>query len=112
MSSIPLMNPTEYTVQYEDMAQNKVTSLDKPGFASKTETEHTVNLDTKKISLLLASSYDKNMEEQEPTKMTIKTNKSAHADQSCSTMTVSLDGDRIPRKKGKNYQKLQSQGIK
>ena len=53
------------------------------------------------------------MEEQEPTEMTIKTNKSARDDRSCSTMTVSLDGDRIPRKKKKrNYQKLQSQGIK
>ena len=53
------------------------------------------------------------MEEQEPTKMMIKTNKSAHDDRSCSTMTVSLDGDHIPRKKKKiNYWKLQSQGIK
>ena len=53
------------------------------------------------------------MEEQEPTEMTIRTNKSAHDYRSCSTMTVSLDGDRIPRKKEKrNYQKLQSQGIK
>ena len=53
------------------------------------------------------------MEEQEPTKITIKTNKSAHDDQGCSTMTASLDGGRIPRKKEKrNYQKLQSQGIK
>ena len=33
--------------------------------------------------------------------MTIKTNKSAHDDQSCSTMTVSLDGDRILSKKKK-----------
>ena len=51
------------------------------------------------------------MEEQEPTKMTIKTNRSAHDYRICSTMTVLLDRDRIPRKK-KNYQKLQSQGIK
>ena len=41
------------------------------------------------------------MEKQEPTNMTIKTNKSANDDQRCSTMTASLDGDRIPRKKGK-----------
>ena len=41
------------------------------------------------------------MEEQEPTNMTTKTNKSAHYDRSCSTMTALLDGDRIPRKKKK-----------
>ena len=53
------------------------------------------------------------MEEQEPTNMTIKTNKSAHNDRSYSSMYVSLDEGRIPRKKKKiNYQKLQSQGIK
>ena len=33
--------------------------------------------------------------------MTTKTNKSAHDDRSCSTMTASLAGDRIPRKKKK-----------
>ena len=33
--------------------------------------------------------------------MTIKTNKSAHDDQSCSTMTASIDGGRITRKKKK-----------
>ena len=60
-----------------------------------------MKLDTKKRSLPLASSDDKNMEEQEPTNMTIKTNKSAHDDQSCLTVTASLDGDRIPRKKKK-----------
>ena len=88
-------------------------SLDKSESSSKTETENTVKLDTKNMSLPLASSDDKNMEEQEPTEMTIKTNKSARDDQSCSTMTVSLDGDLIPMKKGKiSYEKLQSQGIK
>ena len=83
------------------MTLNKLPSLDKSGYASKNETEHTVKLDTKKRSLPLASSADKNMEEQEPTKITIKTNKSAHDDRSCLTMTVSLDGDHIPRKKKK-----------
>ena len=34
--------------------------------------------------------------------MTIKANKSACDDKSCSTMTVSLDEDRIPRKKKNN----------
>ena len=95
------------------MALNKLPSLDKSGSSQKTEIENIVKIDTKKISLTLASSDDKNMEEQEPIEMTIKTNKLAHDDRSCSTMTVSLDGDHTPRKKKKrNYQKLQSQGIK
>ena len=46
----------------KDMALNKVPSLDKYGSSSKTGTENTVKLDTKKISLPLASSDDKNME--------------------------------------------------
>ena len=105
-SNIPLINPTEDKIQDDignlqtekqkasqsysenplskdkdkDTEQNKVPSLDKSGPALKTETKHTVNLDTKKRSLTLASSDDKNTEEQEPTKMTIKTNKSAHDD--------------------------------
>ena len=85
----------------KDMAQNKVPPLDKSGSASKTETEHTVKLHTKKRYLPLASSDYKNMEEQEPTSMTIKPNKSARDDRSCSTMIVSLGGDCIPRKKKK-----------
>ena len=84
------------------MIQNKVPSLDKSGSTSKTETEHTVKLDTKKRSLPLASSDDKNMEEQKPTNMTIKTNKSAHDDRSYSSMSASQDGGCIPRKKKKN----------
>ena len=44
------------------MALNKVPALDKSGSSSKTETEHTVKLDTKKRYLPLASSDDKNME--------------------------------------------------
>ena len=48
-SNISLMNPTEDKNQYEDMAQNKAPSLDKSGSASKTETEHTEKLNTKKI---------------------------------------------------------------
>ena len=47
-SNIPLMDPTEDKNQDEEMAQNKVPSLDKSGSASKTETEHTYKLDTKK----------------------------------------------------------------
>ena len=37
-SNTPLMNPTEDKIQYKDMAQNKVPSLDKSGSALKTET--------------------------------------------------------------------------
>ena len=62
------------------MALNKLPSLDKSGSSSKTETEKTVKLDTKKISLPLASSEDKNMEEQEPTEITINKNKLARGD--------------------------------
>ena len=39
------MNPTEDTNQDEDMALNKLPSLDKSGSTSKTETEHTEKLD-------------------------------------------------------------------
>ena len=58
-SNIPLMNPIEDKIQDKDTAQNKLPSLDKSGSASKTETEHTEKLDTKKRSLQLASSDDK-----------------------------------------------------
>ena len=97
-SNIPLINTTEDKIQddignlktekqkssesyYEnplskdkekDMALNKVSSLNKSRSTLETETENTVKLDTKNISLLLASSYDKHMEEQEPTEITIK----------------------------------------
>ena len=47
-SNIPLMNPTIDKIQDKDMAQNKSPSLDKSGSVSKTKTEHTVKLDTKK----------------------------------------------------------------
>ena len=36
--NIPLMKPTEDKIQDEDMAQNKVPSLDKSESAQKTET--------------------------------------------------------------------------
>ena len=44
-SNITFMNPIEDKNQEEEMAHNKVTSLDKSGSASKTETEHTEKLD-------------------------------------------------------------------
>ena len=59
------------------MSLNKLPSLDKDRSSSKTETENTLNIDTKRRSLPLASSNEKNMEKQEPQVITIKTNKSA-----------------------------------
>ena len=97
----------------KDMALNKFPSLDKSKSSSKTETENTLKLDTKKRSLPLASSDDKNMEKQEPKVIMIKTNKLARDDQSFSNVSVSIDRYPIQRKKRKEkYQKLQSQGIK
>ena len=91
------------------MAVNKLPSLDKSRSSPKTETEHSLKLDTKKRSSPLASSDDKNMEKQEPLVITIKTNKLARDDRSYSSMYVSLEEDRIPRKNKKtNYHKLHS----
>ena len=52
------MKPIEDKYQDKDTTQNKAPSLDKSGSASKTETEYTDKLDTKNISLPLASSDD------------------------------------------------------
>ena len=65
-SNIPLTNPKEDKIKDEDIAQNKGPSLDKSGSASKTETERTKKIGTKKTSLPLASSDDKKMSGQEP----------------------------------------------
>ena len=112
-SNIPLMNPAEDKIKDKEMAHNKVPSLDKSASDLKTETEHTEKLDTKKRSLPLASSEDKKTTGQEPKDTTIKINKSAHDDKSCTSMSASQDLGRIPRKnKKRKYQKLQSQGIK
>ena len=62
-SNILLINSTEDKNQDQEMAQNKVPSLDKSGSASKTETEHTQNLDSKKGSVQLSSSDDKNWQD-------------------------------------------------
>ena len=62
-SNITLMDPTEDKIQDKDMAQNKALSLDTLGSASKTETEHTEKIETKKISLSLASSNDKKFQD-------------------------------------------------
>ena len=71
------------------------------GSASKTETEHTEKLNNKEISLPLASSDDKKMAGKEPKDMTIKTSKSEHDDNMFSSMSVSQDIGRIPRKNKK-----------
>ena len=85
-SNIPLINTTEYKIQDDignlqtekqkasdsyygkplikdkekDMALNKLPSLDNSWSSSKTETENTLKQHTKKRSLPLASSDDKN----------------------------------------------------
>ena len=48
------------------MALNKLASLDKSGSSSRTETEDTVILETKTISISSASLDDKNIKEQQP----------------------------------------------
>ena len=83
------------------MALNKLPSLEKYGSSSKTETENTVKLVTKKGSLSLAGSDDKNMEKQHPKEIRIRTNKLARENRSVLSVYASLDGDRIPRKKEK-----------
>ena len=45
-SNIPLMDSMEDKNQDQEMAQNKVPSLDKSGSALKTETEHTEKLES------------------------------------------------------------------
>ena len=83
--------------------------MDKSRSSSKTETEDTVKLDTKKRKMSSAISDDKNMKEQQPTVITIKTNKLTRDNQSLSSVsvlgasitTVSPDRDCIPRKKKK-----------
>ena len=122
-SNIPLINPIEDKIQDDivnlktekkasnscskntlsedrekDMALNKLPSFDKSRSSQKTETENTLKLDTKNISISSASSDDKNMEKQEPKLITIKTNKLALDDQSFSIVSISLDRDRILRK--------------
>ena len=56
----------------KDMALNKLTSLDKSGFSSRTETENTVIPETKKISISSASLDDKNIKEQQPKEIRIR----------------------------------------
>ena len=54
------------------MALNKLTSLDKSRSSSRTETEYTITLDSKKESFSLASSDDKNIKEQQPTEIVFR----------------------------------------
>ena len=73
------------------MAQNKVPSLDKSGSASKTETEHTEKLDSKKGPVQLSSSDDKKLAGLDPKYMRIKILGSAHDDKSYSSMSTDAD---------------------
>ena len=50
----------------KEMALNKLTSLDKSGSSSRTETEDTLTPDTKTRSITSASLDDKNIKEQQP----------------------------------------------
>ena len=50
----------------KDMALNKLTSLDKSRYSSRTETEDTVIPETKTISISSSSLDDKNIKEQQP----------------------------------------------
>ena len=93
----------------KDVALNKLTSLDKSRSSSKTETEDTVTLDTKNISISSASSDDKNIKEQQPTEIRFIKNKLISDNWGLSSMsihgesitTLSPDGERIPGKKNK-----------
>ena len=51
------------------MELNKLTSLDKSRSYSRTETEDTLTLDTKKTSISSSSSDDKNIKQQQPTEI-------------------------------------------
>ena len=52
-SNILLINSTEDKNQYQEMAQNKVPSLDKSGSALKTETEVIEKLDSTNICTII-----------------------------------------------------------
>ena len=95
-SNTPLMNSTEDKNQDQEMAQNKVPSLDKSGSASKNETEHTNILDTR-IKVLY--DYPVQIIKNGRTRTKRHDNekiKSAHDDKSYSSMSVSLDIGNIP----------------
>ena len=91
------------------MVLNKLPSLDKSRSSSKTETEDTVKLNTKNDQYHQPVQMIKNMKEQQPKVITIKTNKLTRDNKSLlsvsvlgeSITTVSLDEGRIPRKKKK-----------
>ena len=70
------------------MALNKLPSLDKSRSSSKTETEDTVKLYTKKRSMSSDSSDDKNIKEQQPTVIKSKKNKLTRENRSLSSVSV------------------------
>ena len=138
-SNIPLVDSTEDNNQEQKMAQTKVPSLDKSGsasktvtentekldskkrsipsldksgFASKTETEQTEKQDSKKRSVQLSSSNDKIFSEQDPKDMRIKIPKTTHDDKSYSSMSLSLDLGPIPRKKNNKVSETSITGNK
>ena len=88
------------------MALNKLTSLNKSRSFSRTETEDTAKPQNKTRSISSASLYDKDNKEQQPKVIIIRNKKLISDNQSVSsmsvhggsTMTISPDGDCIPRK--------------
>ena len=80
--------------------------MDKSRSSSGTETEDTITPDSKTRSISSANLNDKNIKEEEPKEIRIRKNKLisdnrvfpsmyVHGE---STMTISTDGERIPRK--------------
>ena len=91
------------------MALNKLTSLDKSRYSSRTEAEDTVTPETKKRSISSASLDDKNIKEQQPTEIMFRKHKLISDNRIVSSMhvhgesitTVSPDREHIPGKKKK-----------
>ena len=79
----PIIKDTE-----KDMALNKLTSLDKSGSSSRTETEDTVTPETKTRSNSSASLDDKNIKEQQPKEIRIIKNKLISDNRSFSSASV------------------------
>ena len=71
-----------FNIDNHEMAQNKVPLMDKSGSASKTVTEQTEKLDSKKISVQWSSLDDKKLAGMDPKDTRIKILKSAHDDKS------------------------------
>ena len=72
----------------KDMSLNKLSSLDKSGYVSRTETEDTVKPQNKTGSVSSASLDDKDTKEQQPKEVMIRNNKLISDNQSVSIMSV------------------------